>query len=163
MFMGPMSFDRPPIVDLLFAMSVVGMLVGLIWLHRITGLGADPGRSIFRYRDRDAFWRLTELLDLMASLRLPSLRVPKPIRRRLTVRWLVTRLELALAVACLALAASPLWLSQAQMLPMAFGSDLALMLGAAGTAGCTIGLVWMIRIARRPAESGRTIWRAIQD
>jgi hypothetical protein len=104
MFMGPMYIDQPPIVDLLLAIALVGFVVGLIWLRRITGLGEDPGPSIFRYRDHGAFRRLVDLLDLAPSFPIPSLRLPMPVRRRLTVRWVVTRLELSVAIVCVAIA-----------------------------------------------------------
>ncbi len=68
MFMEPMFMDRPPLLDLLLAIGLVGFVVGLIWLHRITGLGEDPGPAIFRYRGQGASRRLAELLDLAPSL-----------------------------------------------------------------------------------------------
>lgn len=165
MFMEPMYIDQPPVVDLLLAIALVGFVVGLIWLRRITGLDEDPGRSIFRYRDQGAFRRLAELLDLAPNLRLPSLTLPSPIRRRLTFRWLVTRLELVVGVLCVAIAASPIWLAGwlGRSGVMLSGSDWATLLVAAGTVGSMVGLAWMIRIAWRPADPGPSIWRSQHD
>jgi hypothetical protein len=165
-FMEPMFLGRPPIVDLLLAMSVIGMVVGLIWIHRITNLDEGSDRSIFRYRDQGALGHLTELRDLVPSLWLPipRLRVPMPIRRRLTARWLVTRLELALGVLSVTVAvALSLLLMPTQRFPMFGGPDWTSLLAIAGTAGCVVGLVWMLRIAGRPAETGPSIWRAHRD
>jgi hypothetical protein len=159
-----MYIDQPPVVDLLLAIALVGLLVGLIWLHRITGLDADSGRSIFRYREPGAFRRLAELLDLVPSLALPSVPVlPTPIRRRLTIRWLVTRVELAVGVVGVAVAASPFWLTAYRSSPMLLGPDWSTILAIAGTVGAIVGLAWLIRIARPPAEAGPTIWRSLQD
>ena len=162
--MEPMFVDGPPILGLLLALSAVGMVVGFIWLHRISGLDADPGRSIFRYREPGTFRRLAELFDLVPSLPLPSVPVlPLAIRRRLTIRWLMTRVELAMGVVAVAVAASPLWLTAHRSSPMILGPDWSTILAIAGTVGTIVGLVWMIRIARRPAEAGQTIWRSLQD
>jgi hypothetical protein len=168
MFMEPMYLDRPPVVDLLLVIAVVGFAVGLIWLHRIGGLGEDPGPSIFRYRDQGTFRRLAKSLDVapslpIPSLRLPSLRLPSPIRRRQTIRWLVTRLELGVGVMGLAVAASPFWLPVQRSGYMFSDPDWGMLISIAGTVGCLIGLVWMTRIVRRPAEAGPSIWRSQHD
>jgi hypothetical protein len=164
--MEPMFLGRPPIADLLLATSVVGLLVGLLWILRITNLDEGSDRSIFRYRDQGGLRRLTELLDLVPSLLtpIPSLRLPMPIRRRLTARWLVTRLELALGVlSVIAAIALPLVVGPSQTPLMVDGPGWISLLTIVGTAGCVVGLVWMLRIARRPAETGPSIWRARRD
>jgi len=161
--MEPMFLDPPLIMELLLAMAVVGFLVGLVWIHRISGLDEDPGPSIFRDRDeRDRL--LAELRDLTLglSLPIPSGPVPSPIRRRLTVRWLVTRLELAIASLGTAIVVAA-WLVRPSTTVMSSSPDWSTALAVAGTVGCLIGLAWMIRIAREPADTGRPIWCSLQD
>ena len=94
-FMEPMFIDQPPVVDLLHLISLIGFAVGLVWLRRISGLDEDPGPTIFRYRDEGAARRhRAAQRDLAGGLELPS-----SIRRRMTLRWLITRFELGIAVA----------------------------------------------------------------
>lgn len=164
-FMEPMALDWRIVADLPVAMAGVGLLVGLIWIRRITGLGEDPGPSIFRDRDEGDLL-LAELRDLTLGLSvpIPGGPLPSPIRKRLTARWLVTRIELTVAMVSIVLAASSFWLPGPLVSrPMLNGSDLGGPLALVGTAGCVVGLVWMIRIARRPGDAGPTIWRSQRD
>jgi hypothetical protein len=163
MSMGPVFLDWRAIIDLLLAMSVVGMLVGLIWLRRITGLDEVSGPSIFRDRDEgDPI--LADLREVALGLppRISSRPLPSPIRRRLTARWFVTRFELAtasLGTATVVLA----WFVRPSTSLMSASPDWSTASALAGTLSCLVGLVCMIRIARRPAETGPTIWRSLQD
>ena len=158
MFMGPMFFEPPPVVYLVLGAAVLGVLVGLLWIHRIAGLGDDPGRPIFRYQDdREPRPRPPQ------RRRIARPRLPEAIRRRMTIRWLVTRFELGIAVVCAAIVVA-LWLvGPPTMSGDRFGPDLTTPLAAAGTVGCLVGLAWMIRIAREPADTGPPVWRSRDD
>ena len=160
-FMEPIALDWRIVADLPLPMAAVGLLVALVWIHRITGLDGDPGPSIFRDRDERGPV-LAELCDLTLglSLPIPSRPVPSPIRRRLTVRWLVTRLEFAIASLGTAIVAAA-WLVRPSTTVMSAGPDMPV--AVAATAGCLVGLAWMIRIAREPAETGPSIWRSEHD
>ena len=142
---------------LVTAAAALGMVVGLFWIHRIGGQGDDEGRPIFRYR---AEGRPRPRPPERRRFARPSL--PDAIRRRTTIRWLATRLELAIAVACAAIPVA-LWmvgLPRTSAMFMGPGPDLGTPLAVAGTVGCLVGLAWMIRIARGPAGTGRTVWRS---
>lgn len=157
MFMEPIPIEPPPAV----LAAVVGLAVGLLWIHRITSPGEDPDRPVFRYRAGGA-----GPLRPPTRRRLARPKLPDPVWRRLTVRWFVTRLEFAVAVVCAALAATPFWLPAFvgySPRPMFTGPDWGTLLAAAGIVGCLVGLIWMIRIAREPAETSRPVWRSRDD
>ena len=155
MFMGPMYIQPPPIVYLVTAAAALGMVVGLFWIHRIGGQGDDEGRPIFRYR---AEGRPRPRPPERRRFARPSL--PDAIRRRTTIRWLATRLELAIAVACAAISVA-LWMVGPHTTSALFlGPDWGTPLAIVGIAGYLVGLAWMIRIAREPAETGHTVWRS---
>jgi len=62
-----------------------------------------------------------------------------------------------------AFAASPIGLPASQSGAISVDPDLSTLLAMAGTAGCIVGLAWMTRISRRPAETGPAIWRSQHD
>jgi hypothetical protein len=141
-------------VYLLIAAAVLAFLVGLDWLDRIGGLGDDPGRPIFRYRREDPPRPGPPQRRRPAW---PSL--PDPIGRRATIRWLVTRLELTIAILCTAIAGT-LWLiGPLRTLVMTTEPDLSALLAMVGLGGCLIGLVWML-LHRADPDTGPSIWRS---
>lgn len=155
-----MFVEPPPVVHLLLGAAVLGVVVGLLWIHRIGGAGEDRGRPIFRYQgDREPRRRPPQ------RRRFARPRLPDAIRRRTTRRWLVTRLELAVGVVSVVLAAAPTWLR-------AFGGYIPRpmlaspwfdLLPILGLAGAVIGLVWMLRIAWHDPEARPSIWRSYRD
>ena len=79
-----------------------------------------------------------------------------------TWRWLVTRLELTLAVGCNALAALSFIAAPNYMQPMYEGGGLAdWEVGVKVTAVLVmlVATLWMFRISRRNPEAGPSYWR----
>jgi hypothetical protein len=168
MWFEPMFLHEPsilgvPLPFVILAVGGVGALIGLLWIHRITGPDEDPGRSIFRDREPGVGWHLTELLDLVHGLLAVGIALPMPIRRRLTVRWLVTRLELGAAIAGVAVASLGLSSMIGLDRPTIPGPDWVLVLAMAGTAGAIAGTIWMFRIAYSEPASNLSIWRTRDD
>jgi hypothetical protein len=81
----------------------------------------------------------------------------------MTVRWLVTRFELGIAVISAAIPVALWMVGPPRTSAMFTGSDLSTPLAVSGTVGCLVGLAWMIRIAREPADRGRSVWRSGDD
>ena len=119
--------------------AFTGLIVGFIWLRRITGGDEDPDRSFYRYQGRPGggSW-------IPGTPELP------------TWRWVVTRLALVLGRASLMLAVI-LWVAQ----PMGpFAGTMTWLPWAVGFSGLVIGNVWLTRIARRSPEDGAPpTWR----
>jgi len=88
-----------------------------------------------------------------------------PMDRWPTWRWLATRLELGLGAVCLVIGPVLVFVapgSHAMFLsdPSFLGVPLGDALLAMGCLGMIIGMLWMLRIARRsPEDGGPTIWR----
>ena len=135
MFIGP---DYRWAIALL---GFVGCCVGFLWMRHITRFDEDTDLSFWRYRGERTH----------VGLKPTSIRFSLPTRR-----WIVTRTELAIAFACLALTlAGPLVLPNWQIGVRAPFIELvwpgAIVSAAAGTA-------WMLRIARRGPEDGPSPW-----
>lgn len=140
MFLNP---GGPPWGEIVAIVALTGMVVGFVWLRRITGGDEDPDRSFYRYQGRrgGGSW-------IPGAPELP------------TWRWVVTRIALVLARASLLLSVV-LWVAQpAGTQAMFSGSDIAWLPWVVGFTGLVIGNVWMTRLARRSPEDGAPpTWR----
>jgi hypothetical protein len=128
--------------QLLVLLPVIGLIVGFVWVRRITTLGEDPDRSFARFNERIGrrWW-------------IPRAR-PVPTRG-----WMLTRGAILIGVGAVALAlVGPQvfgnWNLASEKRPLAILMWIAAILAAVG------GTAWMIRIAVRGPEDGAPGWRS---
>ena len=140
MFLNP---DGPSPLQLLLIVAAVGIVIGFIWLRRISSLGEDPDRSFSRLRGQHG-----------GGSRLPDVPLPKVP----TLRWLLTRGAIAIGVGTMVFAAiGPLLMGR--WIPGWDAGVIAVAVWLAGIAAATIGTAWMVHIAVRTPEDGAPPWR----
>jgi hypothetical protein len=120
-----------------------GMVVGFVWLRRITGGEEDPDRSFYRYQGRrgGGSW-------IPGAPELP------------TWRWIVTRAALAVGIGAVVFAiAGPAALHRwDRVMDESFVVGVLAWIGAVVAA--TVGAAWIVRIVRRSPEDGAPpTWR----
>ncbi len=127
------------IVDglVLFGLLVLGCGIGILWMRRITDYEEFTGRPSWRF------------------LALPG-RFGRPIvtpRRPPTRRWLITRAEMAIGIACIPLAT----IGPNVLYPTTGSGHGAVLL--VGVGGLIVGNVWLYRVMRASAEPDAVAWR----
>jgi hypothetical protein len=133
-------FDRPEAVTLM-VVSTTLMVVGLAWIHHITGFDDVAGGA--RWRARDGGRAAAIKRELRSLIELPFSQ---------TAGWWVTRIEFALATGALVFATIAV-----SRLPAYLGPDWtaawpAAVLTLAAYAGIVFGIRWMRRIYLSPRE-----------
>lgn len=128
---------------LIAAGALIGLVAGLVWLRRVAGGDEDPDRSFWRYQGRrgGGSW-IPDAPDLP------------------TWRWLVTRGAIAFGIGAVVLAVvGPAGLQRWQgVLDQSFVLAAIAWIGA--VAAATVGVAWIVRIARRSPEDGTPpTWR----
>jgi hypothetical protein len=133
----------PSYNQLLVVVAGLAMLVGLLWLRRVTTLDDHSDRS---------FWRSHRERGWGSSL--PG--GPEPPTRG----WVVTRAEMAIAVTGLAVAVvAPAVLTRWER-AFAFDGRLAILLWVAAVALAAVGTRRIWRIARGDPDPGPSTWRS---
>jgi len=134
MFLDPPGFNRS---FLAMAIAAIGLVVGFIWIRRITGPDPDKEPSFWRYR------------------RVDNVRRPSKVHWLPTPGWIATRLAMVVAVGVL------LFVLLAPGLLEAFGNAVAYApwLWIAAIAMASAGTLWIFRIARANPDSESRFWR----
>jgi hypothetical protein len=133
MFLDPGGFQPQLLV---LAVSLTGLVVGLLWIRRITRF--DEGPSRFRYR------------------RVHGIR--HPARTGPTFRWVATRSGMAAGLAALILPAVLILFSPNQMHDDGSAPWASVLIGS-GWVGLIIGNLWLYRILRGDSDPDARAWR----
>ena len=140
--MDPMTFTSGNDDGLvLFLLAAIGMLVGFVWVHRITSMGEDPDRSFSRLSGRVGGSRLADLPDI-------------PTRG-----WLLTRGAILIGVGAVAFAlVGPQVMGRWD--PAFEAGGIAVVMWTFAVLAAAVGTAWMIRIAVRVPDDGAPAWRS---
>jgi hypothetical protein len=133
----------PPWGEIVLGIAIVGMIVGFVWLRRITGGDEDPDRSFYRYQGRrgGGSW-------IPGAPEIP------------TWRWVVTRAAIAVGIGAVVFAITgPAALHRwDRVMDESFIVAVLAWIGAVVAA--TVGTALIVRIVRRSPEDGAPpTWR----
>ena len=139
----------PPWSLIVFGVAIVGVVVGLAWIWRISRMGEDLNASFWRSHPRGGH-----------GSRLPAF---DPFDERPTWGWIVTRLEIIVALGSIVVAiAGPALLTRWER-PLNEHLGLAVALWAIAITTALVGTLWILRIASRGPEHRSSWWRSSRD
>ena len=138
-----LNADGPSPLQWLLMVAAVGIVIGLIWLRRISSLGEDPDRSFSRLRSQHG-----------GGSRLPDVPLPEVP----TLGWVLTRGAIVIG-ACATVFAAIGPLVMGRWIPAWDAGVIAGAVWLAAIAAATVGTAWMVRIAVRTPEDGAPPWR----
>jgi hypothetical protein len=126
----------------LFLIAAVGLLVGFVWLRRISSLDEDPDRSFTRLSGRRG-----------GGSRLPDAPgIP-------TRGWLLTRGAIVIGLGAIAFAVVGPQVMR-RWNPAFEAGGIAILIWILAILAAVVGTGWMIRIAIRGPEDGPQAWRS---
>ena len=128
--------------QLLLLITVIGFVVGVVWLRRIATLDEDPDRSFTRLSGRRG-----------GGSRLPDAPgIP-------TGRWVLTRGAIVIGLGAIAFAVVGPQIMR-RWNPAFEAGGIAILLWSLAVLAAVVGTAWMIRIAVRGPEDGAPGWRS---